>query len=174
MVKRLKNWWEVIISSTAFRGGTVVKNLPTKAGRHKRCSFYPWVRKISWNRKWQPIPVFLPGKSHGWRSLAGYSPWGHKELDTTEQLKNSKKRWSLPEGGEGWNSRRVIRRHKLLGKDKQPGMLRCCGSVTKSCLTLCDAMNCSTPGFPVLHCLPEFAQTHVLWANDAFSLKYLL
>ena len=44
----------------------------------------PWVRKIPWRRKWQPNPVFLPGESHGWRSLAGYSPWGHKELETTE------------------------------------------------------------------------------------------
>ena len=43
----------------------------------------PWVWKIPRRRKWQPIPVFLPGKSHGQRSLAGYS---HKELDTTEQL----------------------------------------------------------------------------------------
>ena len=46
----------------------------------------PWVRKISWRRKWQPTPVFLPGKSHGWRSLVGYSPWGRKESNTTEQL----------------------------------------------------------------------------------------
>ena len=37
-------------------------------------------------RQWQPTPVFLPGKSHGWRSLVGRSPWGHKESDTTEQL----------------------------------------------------------------------------------------
>ena len=37
-----------------------------------------------WSRKWQPTPVFLPGKSHGWRSLAGYSPRGHKELDMIE------------------------------------------------------------------------------------------
>ena len=44
----------------------------------------PWVGKIPWKRKWQPTPVFLPGKSHGWRSLVGYSPWGSKELDTTE------------------------------------------------------------------------------------------
>jgi len=36
--------------------------------------------------KWQSTPVFLPGKSHGWRSLVGYSPWGHKESDTTEGL----------------------------------------------------------------------------------------
>ena len=40
--------------------------------------------KIPWRRTWQPIPVFLPGKSHGQRSLAGYSPWGRKELDTAE------------------------------------------------------------------------------------------
>ena len=37
-------------------------------------------------RQWQPTPVLLPGKSHGWRSLVGYSPWGREELDMTEQL----------------------------------------------------------------------------------------
>ena len=45
-----------------------------------------WVGKIPWRRKWQPTPVLLPGKFHGWRSLVGYSPWGRKESDTTEQL----------------------------------------------------------------------------------------
>ena len=43
-----------------------------------------WVGKILWRRKWQSIPVFLPGESHGQRSLVGYSPWGHKESDMTE------------------------------------------------------------------------------------------
>ena len=38
-----------------------------------------------WRRKWQPTPVFLPGKSRGWRNLVGYSPWGRKESDTTER-----------------------------------------------------------------------------------------
>jgi len=42
------------------------------------------VGKIPWRRKWQPTPVLLPGKFHGWRRLVGYSPWGCKELDTTE------------------------------------------------------------------------------------------
>ena len=42
----------------------------------------------------------------------------------------------------------------------------CCCSVTQSCLTLCDPMDCSMPGIPVLHCLLEFAQTHVHWVND--------
>ena len=50
-----------------------------------------WVRKIPWRREWQPIPVFLPGESHGQRSLKGSkSPWGCRELDTTEWLKNNK------------------------------------------------------------------------------------
>ena len=52
----------------------------------RRPGFKPWVGKIPWRREWQSIPVFLPGESHGQRSLAGYSPWGHKELDTTERL----------------------------------------------------------------------------------------
>ena len=52
----------------------------------RRLRFNPWVRKIPWGRKWQPTPVFLPGKLHGQRSLVGYSPWGHKELDTTKWL----------------------------------------------------------------------------------------
>ena len=39
--------------------------------------------------KWQPTPLFWPDESHGWRSLVGYSPWGRKELDTTERLNNS-------------------------------------------------------------------------------------
>ena len=41
---------------------------------------------IPWRRAWQPTAVFLPGESHAQRSLAGYSPWGHRESDTTEQL----------------------------------------------------------------------------------------
>ena len=48
--------------------------------------FDPWVEKILWRRTWLPTPVFLPGESYGQRSLVGYSPWGHIESDTTEQL----------------------------------------------------------------------------------------
>ena len=46
----------------------------------------PCIRKIPWRRKWQSTPALLSGKSHGRRSLIGYSPWGRKELDTTERL----------------------------------------------------------------------------------------
>ena len=51
--------------------------------------FEPWVKKIPLEKEMAPTPVFLPGESHRQRSLAGYSPWGHKEPDTTE-------RWTLP------------------------------------------------------------------------------
>ena len=52
----------------------------------KKHRFDPWVGKIPWRRKWQPNPIFLPGESHGLRSLAGYSPQRRKESDTTERL----------------------------------------------------------------------------------------
>ena len=69
-----------------FPGGAVAKSLPASArdSGNKRCKFDSWVWKILWRRKWIPTPVFLPGKFHGERSLAGYSPWGHEESDTTE------------------------------------------------------------------------------------------
>ena len=55
--------------------------------RHRRHGFNPWVRKIPWSRKWQPTPVFLPGKFHGQRSLVDCSPWGHKESDVAEHTR---------------------------------------------------------------------------------------
>ena len=48
--------------------------------------FDPSVGKVPWRRKWQPTPVVLPGKFHGWKSLVGYSPWGRRESNTTERL----------------------------------------------------------------------------------------
>ena len=54
------------------------------ACQRKRCEFDSWVRKIPWRKKWQPIPVFLPGKSHGQTCLEGYNPWGCKEPNTTK------------------------------------------------------------------------------------------
>ena len=47
--------------------------------RCRRCRFYPWVGEILWSKKWQPTPVFLPGKIPCTESLVGYSPWGHRE-----------------------------------------------------------------------------------------------
>ena len=67
-----------------FLGGSAGKEPAWQYRRLKRCELDPWVRKIPWNRKCQPVPVFLPGESHEQRHLAGYSPWRHKESDTTE------------------------------------------------------------------------------------------
>ena len=69
--------------------GVIITWLPWRlSGKESSChcrrhGFEPWVWKIPWRRKWQPTPVFLPGKSHWQRSLVGYSPWGCKSLDTT-------------------------------------------------------------------------------------------
>ena len=63
-----------------FSGGTSGKEPGCQCRRHKRCGFDPWVGKIPQRRKWQPTYVFLPGKPHAQRSLAGYSPWGHKRV----------------------------------------------------------------------------------------------
>ena len=63
-----------------FPGGSVVKNLPAM----QESWFNPWVRKMPWRRTWQSTPVFLTEESHGQRSLVGYSPWDHEELDTIE------------------------------------------------------------------------------------------
>ena len=54
------------------------------AGDARDNGFDLWVRKFPWRRKWQPTLVFLPGESHGQRSLEGYSPWGRQESDMTE------------------------------------------------------------------------------------------
>ena len=62
----------------------VVKNPPANAGDVREVGSVLRLGRSPWRRKWQPTPVFLPGESHGQRSLADYSPWGHKESDTTE------------------------------------------------------------------------------------------
>ena len=64
-------WWLSRKESTCKTGG---------------CGFYPWVGKIPWRKKWQPIPVFLPGKSHGQRNLGGLPSIGLQVSDTTWQL----------------------------------------------------------------------------------------
>ena len=64
----------------------MVKNPPASAGPRRDLRFHPWVGKIPWRRTWQPTPVFLPGESQGQRSLASYSPWGHKESNVTKWL----------------------------------------------------------------------------------------
>ena len=109
-----------------FPGGTSGKEPTYQCRRHKRHGFALWIGKISWRRAWQPTPDFLPGESHGQRSLVGYS--------LSDQIR----------------------------------------SVAQSCPTLCDPMNCSTPGLRVHHQLPEFTQTHVHRVRDAIQPSHPL
>ena len=123
----------------------------------RRCGFDSWVKNIPWRRKRQPTPVFLPGKSHGQRSLACYSPWGRKRVGhnlVTKRQQCSFCAYFL----EGFY-------HNKHMKDAQHCSLFSSvqfSSGAQLCPTLCDPMNCSTPGLPVHHQLPEFTQTHVL------------
>ena len=77
----------------------------------RRLGFNPWVRKVSWRRKWQPTTVFLPGRSHGQRGLGAYSPWGHKRvwhhLATKWQQKNTSTTlfWLLYLCNKFWNQK---------------------------------------------------------------------
>jgi len=66
-------WWETMAGAGQEMGQVMHRCI-------RRCGFDPWVEKIPWRRKWQPTPVFLPGESHGQRSLEGYSLWGPKRV----------------------------------------------------------------------------------------------
>ena len=94
-VKTLKT-----VGTTAGPWGGASGVEPTcQCRRQKRCGFDPWSGKIVWRRKWQPTPVFLPGKFHGQRSLAGYRPWGRTESDRAEQQgwgTQARTRWDTP------------------------------------------------------------------------------
>ena len=96
----------------------------------RRCRFDPWVKKISWRRKWKPIPIFLPGKFHGQRSLVGYSPQGCKRVRDNSATKQQQQ------------------------------------SELQSWPTLCDPVDCSSPGSSVngIYC----ART-LDWAAFSFS-----
>ena len=89
-----------------FPGGWDGKSVCLQCSRP---GFDAWVGKIPWRRKWQPTPGLLPGKSHGQRSLVGYSPWGRKESDMTERLhfrretKKGKMKFKLKNVDNCWN-----------------------------------------------------------------------
>ena len=89
-----RNWLDLLAVQGALK--SLLQHHSSKASILRYSAFFivqlspgfkPWFGKIFRRRKWQPIPVFLPGKPHGQRSLAGCSSWGHKELDMTEAKK---------------------------------------------------------------------------------------
>ena len=73
-------------TTPGFPGGTSGKEPTCQGRRCKKPQFNLWVRKIAWRRSWQPTPVFLPGASHGQRSLMGYGPKGHTEFNIIKRL----------------------------------------------------------------------------------------
>ena len=107
----------------------------------RRHWFDPWVRKVLWRRKWQPTPVVLPGKSHGQRSLVGYSPWGHKRVGHDLETKQQQQKCyiSIPAAA---------------------------AKSLQSCPTLCNPIDGSPRGSPV----PGILQARTLeWVAISFS-----
>ena len=74
------NFASSTVSPMGFLGGLSGEEPACQCRSLRRRRFDPWVGKISCRRKWQPVPVFLPGKSHGQRSLVDYRPWGSKDM----------------------------------------------------------------------------------------------
>ena len=150
-------------------------------------------------RQWQPTPVLLPGKSHGRRSLVGSSPQGCKESDTTERLhfhfslscigkgngnplqcsclenpRDGGAWWAAVYGvTQSWTRLKWLSSSRSMTSNTEHPSVQF-SSVTQSCSTLCDPMDCSTPGLPVHHQLPEFTQTHVHWVGDAIQPSHPL
>ena len=82
----------VLLNMKVFRNSSFLsiflyRSIPTcQCKRHKRCRFYPWVRKIPWRKKWQPTPVSLPGESQGQKSLAAIVPGVERSQTQLKQL----------------------------------------------------------------------------------------
>ena len=158
-----------------------------------------WVGKIPWRRAWQLTPVFLPGESHGQRSLVGYSLWGHRVGhdwlgNTFTTHRDCPKDWkTINFKGKRTHIYWLCTVRQGLGQTLYVSMytytrirrfMHYCNllvskhsvqfsSVAQSCPTLCDPMNRSTPGLPVHHQLPEFIQTHVHQVGDAVQPSHL-
>ena len=79
-----------LCSPIGFPGSSASKESAYDAGNAGDAGSIPGLGRFPWRREWQPTPLFLPGEHHGQRSLVGYSPWGHKELDITERLTHFK------------------------------------------------------------------------------------
>ena len=162
-----------------------VKESACQCKRSKTHELDPWVRKIPWSKKQQSTPVLLPGKFYRQRSLVGYSPWSHKNVGHEWVTEHARMQCY-------WTS--VISLSQILfhcrcfwyNAINIEALLRVSfhfssvavmsdsvlqgiwfSSVTESCPTLCDPIDCCTPGLPVHHQLPEFTQTYVHWVSDA-------
>ena len=110
--------------------------------KHRRHGFNPWVGKIPCSRRWQPTPIFLPGESHGQRSLVDFSPWAHKELDMTEQGCMMHNTFTSDTKSFEWFC-------KNFWSSRSNHAAAAAAKSLQSCLTLCDPIDGSPPGFPI-------------------------
>ena len=137
----------IITTTTGFPGGS--------DGQESACKVKnPWVRKIPWRKKWQPTPVFLPGEFHGQRSLVGYSPWSHKESDTTlittVTIIHMQEREAKEIEGDKLKSTSQVVRTSIVSwpffQLLEPSLESCGGGlVFKLCPTLCNPIECVAP-----------------------------
>jgi len=154
--------WSVVMSPEAHCWSVLTfngKEPTSQCRRYKRPRFNCWVGKIPQKRKWQPTPVFLPGESYRQRSLAGYSPSGRKESDTTEWLGTHTHKYNLSQTTlKGWPLSRWENRpeESKLEPSRKPGTLDL------------DLL------FPSMLFLPAFASL-VLWkALESLGVKLWL
>ena len=122
------------------------KELACQCRKHKRHGFDPWVGKIPWKREWQLSPVFLPGESHGQWILGGLESMGSQRVRHDCVTKSAIHSYMYYIIYNLFSSVQSLRRVRL-----------------------CYPMDCSMPGLPVHHQLPELAQTHVHWVGDAIQ-----
>ena len=91
----------MLILRLGFPSGASGKESACSAGDARGSGSIPGSERFSWRRKWQLTPGFLPGESHGQRSLVGYGPWGHKESDMTGHIpQNNLKIYFKPTGNK--------------------------------------------------------------------------
>ena len=155
-----------------FPGGSVIDS--TFQGRG--CGFLPWVRKIPWRRKWQPTPVFLPGKSYGQRSLVDCKRVGHK-LETKQQLQQlwikSGHQKQRQQNEQTWKNRTVTKRY-----DTKNTVFPCYLKGDCSCENLCKLKWCKvkkthldnrfTKSIEIKHrCSQTWLKAMVAWCWDA-------
>ena len=145
--QRVRHDWATSLSLSQV---VLFAKSPPVSDMGKRHMFDPWVRKILWRRAWQPTLVFLPGESTE-------EPCGQATVHRVA------KSWT---------------RLKQLSRVCVCLCVCVCvyqfSSVAQLCLTLCNSMDCSTPGFPVYYHLPELTQTHGHWVGDTIQPSHPL
>ena len=135
----------------------VVTHPPANARDARDPASIPGCGRFPGEGNGNPLPVFLPGKFHGERSLAGYSPWGRKELDTTKHARtHTHTHTEYSSTGSLFQVQDVSVQFS---------------SVAQLCLTLCNPMDCSTPGLPVHHQLLELDCTVLLYFSRCCPVR---